>query len=78
MTRQILIGIDIGTTSTKAVVFDSQGSMLAEAHQEYPTAYPHPNWAEQNPDDWWRALVSVVRRLRWWPWISKAARCIPR
>jgi xylulokinase len=63
MTRQILIGIDIGTTSTKAVAFDCQGRMLAEASQEYPTSYPQPNWAEQNPDDWWQATCIVLNKL---------------
>lgn len=63
MTRRLLIGIDIGTTSTKAVVFDSQGVMLAEASQEYPTVYPHPNWAEQNPVDWWQATCAVLNKI---------------
>lgn len=63
MARQLLIGIDIGTTSTKAVAFDSQGAILGQASQEYPTHYPNPNWAEQNPDDWWRATCTVLNKL---------------
>ncbi|MEZ4859715.1 MAG: FGGY-family carbohydrate kinase [Caldilineaceae bacterium] len=63
MTRDLLIGIDIGTTSTKAVLFDSQGVLLAQAAQEYPTAYPHPNWAEQDPEDWWRATCAVLQQI---------------
>jgi xylulokinase len=58
-----LLGVDIGTTSVKAVVIDKDGSLLAQASQEYPTTYPHPNWAEQNPDDWFAALRHVLGNL---------------
>ena len=63
MTKDLLIGIDIGTTSTKSVLVDVQGAVLAQAAHEYATAYPHPNWAEQNPDDWWQAVCITVRQL---------------
>ncbi|MCX6047979.1 MAG: FGGY-family carbohydrate kinase [Chloroflexi bacterium] len=63
MSKHLLIGIDIGTTSTKAVVFDRQGNILTQASQEYPTSYPQPNWAEQDPDDWWRATCFVLQRI---------------
>ncbi|CAN5745907.1 xylulokinase [soil metagenome] len=63
MSKHLLIGIDIGTTSTKAVVFDRQGHILAQASQEYPTHYPQPNWAEQDPDDWWRATCVVLQKI---------------
>ncbi|NJR13476.1 MAG: hypothetical protein HC779_03530, partial [Phyllobacteriaceae bacterium] len=63
MTQPLLIGIDIGTTSTKAVLVDAQGNLLGEASQEYRTHYPHPNWAEQDPEDWWRATCAVLPRL---------------
>lgn len=59
----LLVGVDIGTTSVKAVLFDVQGTPLREAGQEYPTLYPHPNWAEQEPDAWWRATCSTLQRL---------------
>jgi xylulokinase len=63
MTKRLLIGIDIGTTSTKAVIFDLDGAVLGQASQEYPTDYPHPGWAEQDPEDWWRATCTVLQRL---------------
>jgi xylulokinase len=63
MSKDRLIGIDVGTTSTKAIVCDPEGLLLAQASQEYPTHYPHPNWAEQDPADWWRATCSVLRRI---------------
>lgn len=63
MANDLLIGIDIGTTSTKAVLVDRHGALLGEASQEYRTAFPHPNWAEQDPEDWWRATCSILPRL---------------
>ncbi|RIK47563.1 MAG: carbohydrate kinase [Chloroflexi bacterium] len=58
-----LVGVDVGTTSVKAVLFDTQGTVLAEAGQEYPTTYPQPNWAEQDPDDWWRATCATLQQI---------------
>lgn len=63
MSKEHLIGIDIGTTSAKSMLFDAQGTLLAQASQEYPTSYPHPNWAEQNPGEWWRAVCSTLRQI---------------
>jgi xylulokinase len=63
VTKELLIGVDVGTTSTKAVVFDLMGNILAQAAQEYPTYYPLPNWAEQDPEDWWQATCSVLQRI---------------
>ena len=58
-----LAGIDIGTTGTKAILSDGEGRLVAQAGQEYSTAYPHANWAEQDPQDWWRATCQVVQRV---------------
>jgi xylulokinase len=63
MSDPLLVGVDVGTTSLKAVLFDAAGTVLAQASQEYLTAYPHPNWAEQDPDDWWRAACSALPAL---------------
>ncbi|MCB9161293.1 MAG: FGGY-family carbohydrate kinase [Caldilineaceae bacterium] len=63
MDKDLLIGIDVGTTGTKAIAADAHGTVLAEAGQEYATAFPHANWAEQNPDDWWDATCAVLQRL---------------
>jgi xylulokinase len=63
MAKELLIGIDVGTTSAKSVLFDLAGTILAEATQEYATAYPHPNWAEQDPEDWWQAVCTTLHRI---------------
>jgi len=56
-----LIGIDIGTTGTKTLVTDEVGRILANVGVEYPMYTPHPQWAEQDPEDWWQATVKSVR-----------------
>ena len=48
-----LIGLDIGTTGCRAVVFDADGAVLAAAGREYPVDFPHPNWAEQDAERVW-------------------------
>ena len=61
--KQYLIGIDVGTSGTKSVLFDIDGAVVASASAEYPMAQPQNGWAEQDPDDWWRAAVSTLREL---------------
>ena len=56
-----VIGIDMGTESLRAGVFDLAGTPLAFAASGYETRFPHPGWAEQNPEDWWTALGRAVR-----------------
>jgi xylulokinase len=58
-----LLGIDVSTTATKALVIDERGKVIATATDEYEFFTPRPLWAEQNPADWWRACVNVVRRI---------------
>jgi xylulokinase len=60
----LLLGIDIGTSSVKALLFDSETSKtLAVDGREYPIRKPAPDRAEQDADDWWRATVEVVKRV---------------
>jgi xylulokinase len=50
-----LVGLDVGTTGVKAIAISPEGEVLARAEEEYPLAIPQPGWAEQDPEDWWRA-----------------------
>lgn len=59
----VIIGIDVGTTSTKAVAIDAAWRVLAEARQEYPTRFVGDNGAEQDPRHWWRAATWCVREV---------------
>lgn len=57
---KLMLGVDLGTTGLKTALVSSSGEPIAEAGVEYPTHYPHPNWAEQDPEDWWQALRTTV------------------
>ncbi|HEX3997847.1 MAG TPA: xylulokinase [Pirellulales bacterium] len=57
------LGIDIGTSGTKALAIDPKGKILAEATQSYPAYHPKPLWSEQDPEDWWQATVATVRSV---------------
>ena len=60
---ELLLGIDIGTSSCKVAVFDKDGHAVSSATKEYPVQYPHTGWAEQNPDDWWNGVAAAIRTL---------------
>jgi xylulokinase len=58
-----LVGLDVGTTGVKAVAISPEGDVLATDEESYPLSTPRPGWAEQDPDDWWRAAQAVLTRL---------------
>jgi sugar (pentulose or hexulose) kinase len=53
--------VDVGTSATKAGVYDLNGQELGAALVEYPLGHPRPNWAEQNANDWWKATVRSIK-----------------
>lgn len=55
-----LIGLDVGTTGCKAVVFDEDGKLLASASREYPVMLPRPTWAEQDIEAVWRLALESM------------------
>lgn len=55
-----LMGLDIGTTGTKATVFDEGGKALASAYREYPLVHPRPGWMEVDPEQVWRMVKEAV------------------
>lgn len=58
-----LLGIDIGTSGTKTVLFDESGNAAASALAEYPLYQLHVGWAEQDPEDWWKAVIGTIREV---------------
>ena len=58
---ELLVGIDVGTSSCKVALFESGGRAVAQASRDYPVHYPQPGWAEQNPEDWWAAICAVIK-----------------
>ncbi len=57
-----LLGIDIGTSACKIAIFDKTGNVISTEHSDYKVYYPHPGWAEQNPEEWWTAVCFVVKK----------------
>ncbi len=57
------LGIDIGTSSVKAVLMDGRGQLVAQGSAPLTVERPHPLWSEQNPESWWEATVAAVRAL---------------
>lgn len=56
-----LIGVDVGSSGSKAIAIDGSGRILATSATSYLTRYPKPGWAEQDPDDWYRSACSAIR-----------------
>ena len=58
-----LVGLDVGTTGVKAVAISPDGDVVAKAEAKYPLSMPHPGWAEQDPEDWWRGTQTALAAL---------------
>jgi xylulokinase len=57
------MGVDLGTGGVRAIVVDARnGNILSGATSEYPLLTPHPQWAEQHPEDWWQASRAAIRQ----------------
>lgn len=64
MTASLLLGIDIGTSSSKGVLCTPDGEVLASAIVEHETSFPRPGWAEHDADRiWWGEFVQICRTL---------------
>jgi len=60
---QVYLGIDIGTSSVKAVLVDDSGAIAAQASDALTVSRPQPGFSEQDPEAWWQATVNAVRGL---------------
>lgn len=58
----VVLGVDVGTQSAKCVVLDAGGELRGVGQAGYPLLTPRPQWAEQDPDDWWEGVVNAVRQ----------------
>jgi xylulokinase len=59
----LILAHDLGTTGNKASLFNAQGRLVSSVFAGYSTAYPQPNWVEQEPEEWWRAVVVATQQL---------------
>ncbi len=62
MARDILIGIDVGTSGVKVLAVTTQGELAASAIEAYPLYTPQAGWTEQAPADWWQATQTALKR----------------
>lgn len=63
MATRYVLAHDVGTGGNKAVIYDSEGNLLAKSFHPYPTIYPQPGWAEQTPLHWWKAVIDGTRSV---------------
>src|SRR5207253_8529224 len=61
--RELLLGLDLGTTGARAVAVTTAGEVVGEATASYPLLQPRPGWSEQRPDDWLEACRTVLRAV---------------
>jgi glycerol kinase len=59
---QFLLAIDQGTSSSRTVVFDDTGAVIASAQQELPQVYPQPGWVEHDPEEIWGSVLAVTKK----------------
>ncbi len=59
----LYIGIDLGTSSVKLLLMDSNGNVVNTVSEEYPIYFPRPGWSEQNPEDWYKAVIAGIKKL---------------
>src|SRR5512135_922705 len=62
MAQKYLIGVDLGTSATKAALYHVDGGLIAEASAEVPLYYPRPGVVEQENDDFYRTAAQTVRQ----------------
>lgn len=60
---RFVLAHDLGTTGNKASLYDDQGTLIASAFAGYDTRFERHGWAEQDPNDWWRAVCDSTREL---------------
>src|SRR5450759_839876 len=63
ISREALVGLDVGTTGVKALAISPEGRLLARTEEKYTLSIPRPGWAEQDPEDWWQASRRALARL---------------
>ncbi len=66
-----LMGIDIGTTGTKAIVFNEDGKVIASDYQEYNLLFPNPGWVEFDTENQWNKILSVIKSVNSSPDVKK-------
>jgi len=63
MAPAYLLGIDVSTTGSKALLIDGSGSVIASASTPHTLSIPRPLWSDQDPNEWWRATAQSIRQV---------------
>lgn len=63
MSKKYILSIDQGTTSSRAIVFDKKGNIIAVAQQEFMQFFPKPGWVEHDANEIWQSVQNVVREV---------------
>ncbi len=58
----LIMAIDQGTTSSRALIFDSQGRTVTSAQQEFQQHYPNPGWVEHDPEEIWSTTLKSAQK----------------
>src|SRR5437868_11624309 len=58
-----ILGIDLGTSSVKVIVLDTQGRTLSLSKANYTVMAPQPGWSESDPNEWWSAVQSAMAQV---------------
>ena len=61
--KDLILGIDVGTTGTKCTLYDFSGRKVATTYREYTMLHPQNNWTEQDPERWWSAVCGNLREM---------------
>ncbi len=61
--RELFLGLDVGTSGVKALLVDAAGDLVASATTPLTLRTPHPGWAEQDPESWWEACLAATRQV---------------
>ncbi|PCH59264.1 MAG: glycerol kinase, partial [SAR86 cluster bacterium] len=59
--KKAILAIDQGTTSSRAIVFDTQGNKLGLGQQEFSQHFPHDGWVEHDPEDIWQSTLDSCK-----------------
>jgi glycerol kinase len=58
-----LLALDQGTSSSRSIIFDQSGAIVATAQQEFPQIFPQPGWVEHDPMDLWQSQLQTAQKV---------------
>ena len=63
MTKDHILALDQGTTSSRAIIFNHRGEIIAQAQSEFPQIYPKPGWVEHDPNEIWSSQLETAQAV---------------